>query len=166
MKNYRDSEYAVNKYARGIVYRFADQTVEVTLEDYLRENPSKTEADFAEMKALSDEMYLEQVRNENRKTYKDISLYGLDETDVCAVPSPEDICIAEQEQTEKRQQRLKLAKAILEKLTDVQKRRYILHTVKGLTVREIADMEGVSHPSVVESLLTTERKMSKFFASS
>ena len=41
MKNYRDSDYAANKYASGIVYRFANKTVTVTVEDYLKENPGK-----------------------------------------------------------------------------------------------------------------------------
>ena len=43
MKNYKDSDYALNKYSQGIVYKFADGIVEITLEDYLRDNPDKTE---------------------------------------------------------------------------------------------------------------------------
>jgi hypothetical protein len=39
MKNYKDSDYALNKFSEGIVYRFADRIVEITLEDYLAENP-------------------------------------------------------------------------------------------------------------------------------
>ena len=31
--------------------------MEITLEDYLRDNPDKTEEDFAKLKALSDEIY-------------------------------------------------------------------------------------------------------------
>jgi hypothetical protein len=65
MKNYRDSDYAANKNAKGIVCRFANQIIEITLEDYLRENPDKNEADFTELKSLSDEIYLKQVRAEN-----------------------------------------------------------------------------------------------------
>lgn len=84
MKNYRESDYALNKYSRGIVYKFADGVVEVTLEDYLRENPGKTEADFLELKALSDEMYLDQVRMETAQGKKLVSLHGLEETDACA----------------------------------------------------------------------------------
>ena len=52
MKNYRDSDYAANKNAKGIVCRFANQIIEITLEDYLRENPDKNEADFTELKSL------------------------------------------------------------------------------------------------------------------
>ena len=65
MKNYRNSDYAANKNSKGVVYRFANQTIEITLEDYLRENPDKNEADFTELKSLSDEIYLKQVRAEN-----------------------------------------------------------------------------------------------------
>lgn len=61
MKNFKDSDYALNKFSEGIVYRFADRIVEITLDDYLTENPGKTEQDFLELKALSDEIYHEQV---------------------------------------------------------------------------------------------------------
>jgi hypothetical protein len=49
MKNFENNDYALNKHSEGIVYRFADETTEVTLEDYLVENPDKTSADFAAM---------------------------------------------------------------------------------------------------------------------
>jgi hypothetical protein len=61
MKNYQSSDYALNKYSSGIVYHFADEIVEVTLENYLTENPDKSEADFRALKELSDAIYLEQV---------------------------------------------------------------------------------------------------------
>lgn len=84
MKNYRKSDYALNKYRKGIVYKFADGIVEVTLEDYLRENPDKTEADFQALKRLSDEWYLEQVRSETAQGNKRVSLNDLEETEACA----------------------------------------------------------------------------------
>ena len=52
MRNYKDSDYALNRYSQGIVYKFADSVVEVTLEDYLRDNPDKTEADFEELEGV------------------------------------------------------------------------------------------------------------------
>ena len=74
MKNYQSTDYAVNKNADGIVYRFAYQTIEVTLDDYLRENPGKTAADFAELKALSDADYYETDRSDCRQTWKNTFL--------------------------------------------------------------------------------------------
>lgn len=37
MRSYQDNDYAVNKYSEGIVYRFSDGYVEITLEKYLQE---------------------------------------------------------------------------------------------------------------------------------
>lgn len=41
MSKYQDSDYAVNKFSKGIVYRFSNETIEITLEAYLRDNPGK-----------------------------------------------------------------------------------------------------------------------------
>ena len=163
MKNYKDSDYAVNKHAKGIVYRFADQTVEITLEDYLRENPGKREADFMELKDLSDKIYENQVRDENRQTYKNTAIQGLEETDAFAVLSPEDILIGQTEQAEKEKQRKQIAKTVWDSLTEVQRRRYYLHAVKGFSTWEIAAKEGTNQKSVYESLQAAEKKIKKVF---
>lgn len=48
MKNYKDSDYALNKYSEGIVYQYADGRKQtIWLEDYLAANPGKTAEDFA-----------------------------------------------------------------------------------------------------------------------
>jgi len=166
MKNYRDSDYAANKYAGGIVYRFANETVVVTLADYLRENPGKTEADFAELKALSDEVYLEQARDENRQTYRNVSLYGLDETDACCVPSPEEIVIDQPDRAASRARMRQQAHQALSTLTEAQRRRYVQYHVDGLTEEQIAEMEGSSHQAVSKSLYWAEKKIKKVLAGS
>ena len=68
MWNYRKNDYAANKYSPNIVYRFNDEIIEISLEDYLEENPDRTEQDFLKLKALSDEIYYEQDRAENTQT--------------------------------------------------------------------------------------------------
>ena len=50
----------------------------------MEENPDKTEHDFAELKAQSDQIYYEQDRAESAQTRKDDSLTGLEESKVCA----------------------------------------------------------------------------------
>ena len=88
MQNYRKSDYAVNKNSPNIVYRFHNEIIEITLEDYLKENPDKTEHDFAELKALSDQIYYEQDRAESAQTRKDVStLYPADWSDGRDKPS-------------------------------------------------------------------------------
>jgi len=163
MKNYAQSDYALNKNAKGIIYHFADKIVEVTLADYLRENPDKTAADFEELKALSDADYYEADRSGYRQTWKNTSLDTLyeDETAIFSVPSAEDEVIRQREQAEAYAKRQSTATFALEKLTEVQRRRYLLHHAHGKTVREIADIEGVFFTSVHESIQAAERKIKK-----
>lgn len=85
MQNYRKSDYAINKNSPNIVYCFHNEIIEITLEDYLKEKPDKTEHDFAELKALSDQIYYEQDRAESAQTRKDVSIHGLEETEHCAI---------------------------------------------------------------------------------
>lgn len=54
MWNYRKNDYAANKYSPNIVYRFNDEIIEISLEDYLEENPDRTEQDFC--KLFSDQV--------------------------------------------------------------------------------------------------------------
>ena len=165
MKNYQDSDYALNKYSKGIVYRFADGVVEVTLEDYLAENPGKTPDDFMELKRLSDEMYNGQDRDENAQTKKNISFDELETGSFRYAPSPEEMFIGEidaQEEAEDRKRRLRIANNALDTLTDVQRRRYLLHFVDELSTWEIARIEGTNQKSVHESLQAAQKKIKKF----
>ena len=166
MKNYRDSDYAVNKNAKGIVYRFADQTVEITLEDYLRENPTKTAADFEALKILSDADYYETDRSGYRQTWKNTPFETLDEDELLnfSVHSAENDVIEQGEQAAVYAMRQSSAAHVLDKLTEVQKRRYLMYHVQGKTTREIAGLEGVAHQSVVECIAGAEKKIKKYLS--
>lgn len=163
MKNYRDSDYALNKYNKGIVYRFADSTVEITLEDYLAENPDRTEQDFLELKALSDEIYLEQVTDENAQTYKNFSLHTAVELSDPTALTPEEQ-LEERDTATEEHLALLAAKAFLlsGKLTKTQRKRFILYYIKGLSTRQIAELEAISQYSVWECIQSCEKKMKKF----
>lgn len=163
MKNYRESDYALNKYSRGIVYKFADRIVEVTLEDYLRENPDKTEADFLELKALSDEIYLHQIRLETAQGNKLSSIHGLEETEACATRPLDEEYV---EQDEQRRVMLAVDKLFHEgSLTDKQKRRFIQHFIHGSSLRQIAKWESVHFTTVGESLKSAADKLRRYFDS-
>jgi DNA-directed RNA polymerase specialized sigma24 family protein len=161
MKNFKDSDYALNKFSEGIVYRFADRIVEITLDDYLTENPGKTEQDFLELKALSDEIYHEQVINENRTSRLDISINGMEETEALATVSP-DKTLSHKIDVENA---MEAAKRLLDSgdLTEVQRRRFLLHFFQGLSYRQIASREGVHFTSVHESIEAATAKLKKFF---
>ena len=167
MRNYTESDYAVNKNASGIVYRFADQTIEITLADYLRENPSKTPADFAELKALSDEDYFQTDRSNYRQTWKNSSFDVLcdDKNDMFILPSAEDEVIGRSEQQEANAKRQSSAARAMDKLTEVQRRRYLMYHGQGKTIRDIAAIEGAFPNAVQESLKAAEKKIRKILAS-
>lgn len=166
LRDYRKSDYAINKYSPNIVYRFHDEIIEVALEDYLKENPDKTEQDFAELKALSDEIYYEQDRAESAQTRKDVSIHGLEEMDCCSTRPLEE----ELEELAAEVQNRRYARIALERLfaagvlTEVQKRRFRLHVFRGLSTRQIGRLEGTSHQAVAKSLNLAIEKLKKFFA--
>lgn len=154
MKNYRDSDYAVNKYSKAIVYRFADKVVEVTLEAYLAQNPGKTERDFEKLKALSNEIYYEQDRTENAQTRKNVSIHGLEETDKLSTKPIEDGYIEQQE--------AQILENIINKyLTKKQARRIRLCIYQGLSSRKIARLEGLHYRTIQDSLALAKKKIEK-----
>ena len=161
MHNYKDSDYALNKYSGGIVYKFADGIVEVTQEDYLRANPDKTEDDFAELKALSDEIYYQQDRQEHRTSRLNVSLSGMEEACPAAVPAIDAELIRKSEE----RKALDAAGRLLDsgELTRVQERRFLLHFFQGLSTRQIARLEGVRQQTVWDSLHWAGKKLKKYF---
>ena len=161
MRNYKDSDYALNRYSQGIVYKFADGIVEVTLEDFLRDNPGKTEEDFAELKARSDEIYYQQDRQEYRVSHRNVSISGMEDSVIASALSVD----AELIQKAEEKKALETAIRLLEsgKLTDVQKRRFCLHFFQGLSTRQIAKLEGVHQRAVWDSLMWAEKKLKKFY---
>ena len=160
MKNYRDSDYAVNKFSKGIVYRFDDETIEISLEDYLRENPDKTEEDFLRLKAISDEIFLEEIRLETAQGRKMVSINDLENNLACAI-SPVDEQYIQQEKREQDKRKMdKLFRAA--GLTEKQKRRLYLHCVEGKSFRAIAEIEGVHWTSVEECVNFALKKLKKY----
>ena len=161
MRNYKDSDYALNRYSKGIVYKFADGIVEITLEDYLRDNPDKTEEDFAELKAMSDEIYYQQDRQEYRVSHRDVSSSGMEDTLVASASSVD----AELIQKAEEKKALEAAIRLLEsgKLTDVQKRSFYLPFFQGLSTRQIEKLEGINQKTAWESLMWAEKKLKKIY---
>ena len=166
MQNYFKSDYAINKNSPNIVYRFHNEIIEITPEDYLKENPGNTEKDFAELKALSDQIYYEQDRAESAQTRKDISIHSLEETKYCATRALEE----EWEERVVDMHNRKYAWKALEQLftegalTEVQKRRFRLHIFQGLSTRQIGHLEGTSHQAVAKSINLAITKLKKYFA--
>lgn len=161
MKSYRNTDYALNKYSKGIVYKFADGIVETTLEDYLCENPENTEEGFVKLKALSDEIYYEQDRHYVRTTRLDISVHCMKCEENILVSS----FFSGMEEEDEKEKALAAAKKLLDsgKLTEIQKRRFYLYFFIGLSTRQIARQEKVHQKTVWDSLKWITKKLRKFF---
>ena len=155
MRKYWTSDYAVNKDREGIVYQFADGSeIEISLTEYLQVNPDKTEQDFMELKALSDDIYYEQALEDTRYGKRKQSLGKLEDSEQFATPAVDTLLIHNSDKG----QALKAARLLLESgdLTEVQRRRFIRHFFEGQSYRQIAGQEGVAlhhvHLSGLQSL--------------
>ena len=167
MKNCYISDYTVNKYSDGIVYRFVDQTVVIiSRECFLRENPDKTAGDFTSLKAISDEIYAEQAWIERRQARRSVPLYGYEQVidRFQCDDSTQNIVIDEIICAETDRRRYALAKQALSVLTDTQRRRYLLYHAADLTMREIGQKEDVHFTRIAKSIKDAEKKIKKYFS--
>lgn len=162
MREYWTSDYAVNKDSKNIVYQFADGKVEITMEDYLKANPEKTEQDFIQLKKLSDELFYEQGLEDTRYGKRKQTLGLLENSERFATPAIDTMLIHNRELEEVE----KAAKHLLEsgKLTKTQRRRFILHFFQGYSTRKIAKIEAVTQQSVWESLSWSAKKLKIFYS--
>lgn len=160
MKNYRKSDYAFNKYSYNIVYNFAGETVEITLEKYLLENPDKSAEDFYFFKSISDTIYLELDRLDHLQTKKNVSIHNITESSIV------DMSIDVEDEyidLEDRQRIWTAAKKMFEILTPKQKSRFIKYYIKGYSIRAIAKEEGVFYTSVADCLRRIRDKLREYY---
>lgn len=161
MRKYQNNDYAVNKFSKGIVYRFVDRYLEATLADYLKENPDKSERDFQIIKAISDDIYYQQVLEDNRYEKRKYRHEKLEETGKFSTPS---LCVSYIE-AEERRQIVERVQVLMNEgnLTDNQKRRLVLYYIGGFSYREIAQLEQVHFTSIKESVETGTAKFIKLY---
>jgi hypothetical protein len=159
--NYRSSDYAANKNSKAIVYRFVNETIEVTKEMYLAENPGKTAEDFDELKEMLDGMCMEQDRNDYRQTWKNISFDVLEEDGKCAAFSETNALADAEKQRETQKRRRETIMRIIDSLTEILLRRYLLHAICGRSTWDIAKFEGVNQSKIMKSIKAVEMKIKK-----
>ena len=159
MRRFQNTDYVRNKYSKGILYKVSDGYIEVTLEDYIKENPDKTEEDFMELKQISDAIYYEQDQEEASyaRRKEELEVEEIMDKEV----SPLDISLIEQEEKE---EMTKAVKQLLNNkdLTFIQRRRFYLHFFEGMSYREIAKQEGIYYTSVRDSIQLAIKKIKKY----
>ena len=113
------------------------------------------------LKAVSDEIYLEQARLETAQGNKTFSMTGLEDAIAHPAPSLDDSFIMSDDR-----RRVKLAVDKLfrcGRLTVKQKERFVRHFFAGVSLRKIASDEGVHFTSVDESIRRAVDKLRTYF---
>ena len=155
------SDYSLTKNdSDAIVCRSADGVhIRLTREDF------DSEDEFQKWKDWSDQDYYVTEKAGHIFNNHILSLTGLHEKSI-AVQSPEDVLIEVLDQQERQELSRLLMEGFDSCLTQPQRRRLWMHCVEDLTVRQIAGVEGVRHPSIIESLAAAKRKLHDFLKKS
>ena len=161
-KNFNKSEYAVNKYSTAIVYLGAKGPYELTEAVFLRQNPGMTNVDFAFWKNWSDKDYKQELHAETEEKKHVVSIHELEGTKAVSIPSAEDVYVSVTTKTEIRTFNKKDAKRFLATLTRVQRKRFWMREINGLTYRRIAEIEGVDVDAIEDTFQCIEKKIKKF----
>ena len=160
MKDYKKSDYALNKNRKGIVYRNADgSTLEITFGKIAEGKPQFTYEDFQKLKQFSDQIYLEQVKADGRYSYYVKGSYNkIPDSAWLATKSLEEELFGDAPDLPSAEKVRKIAGEVL---TPTQKRRFLMY-LEGLTTVKIAEIEGCSQNAVWESLKLAQKKIKKF----
>lgn len=151
----KDSDYALNKRNPNIVYRQADGS---RLEVKPGECP-----DFDRWKVISNRDFKELDRHDQIESQGRVSFNDLTDTDTELALAVEDA--GEQDEPVQPDTRtIENAMAILECLTETQRRRYLLYNYEGLTIRQIASREQVFPMAIKHSLEAAQKKICECYS--
>lgn len=164
-KNYAKECYAVNKYSDGIVYPGAKFDYELTLEDFLREDPNMTQADFEYWKNISDGIYKEEDLLTTATTRKNISIHEIEESNLVSAPSAESEFFKFEDANKLTREDIVNPRFIYriakKELTEIQYIRFLKYYSQGKTLEDIAEEEGVNHTSILRAIDLSEKKIKK-----
>lgn len=166
MKNYKNSSYAANKYSKDIVYNSeVSGSTSITLDDFLKSDPTLTKADFEFWKNWSDEDYRVESKETNNQTKKDVSFTSLDE-----VVAGFGLSLEEQYEEDECERiyltavREAMRRFLNDKsISSTTKERFRLHFINGERVLDISERHGVQSSSVCKGLKKSLNKFKGYF---
>ena len=155
------SDYALNRRnPNAIFYRsLSGKHIRLTCEDFT------SDEEFSRWKDWSDREYHETEKADHVFHNHTLSIHGLSEI-LLTVLSAEDVLMETFDQQERQKLRRLLIEGIDRCLTQPQRRRIRLYYANGLTMRQIAEAEGVQHQSIVRCLAAAKRNLQKFLENS
>jgi hypothetical protein len=152
MDNYKESDYAKNKY---IVYQTSNGTVEITVTQYLNENPTRDEQDFCYLKHCQTKSFIAKLnkRIQQPKIMSGLILFMKVLNRTFLLP----FTGRNPRRREERNRERKFIEELLSPLTELQRKRLILNIVDGLSHHAIARLEDVSQTVVSLSIAKAKR---------
>lgn len=166
MKHNKNTGHQSRRDSGGILYCFADGVLEITLEMFLSENPDATQEDYQKWKDLCARLFAQERRDSWRQTHKNVLLHEETLADV-HTDSAEDAYFSRQEeeaaQAHLQRQRC-LLQVALERIGKKQRRRFLMHVAHGMSCRDIAAVEGVSHQTVHRSILRARATIEQYLS--
>lgn len=159
MSEFWKNDYAVNKKEKSsIVYQTVDgDKIVITKENFLVENPDKTEKDFYEIKKFSDEDYRVRCNKDHYEERNSTEIFDeVATSEVCESPEEQIFNMIHDKELKEI-----LAKFLEKELSSIQKERLFLYA-DGKTMREIAAIEGVSFVAISKSITIVRKKFEEF----
>lgn len=159
MSEFWKNDYAVNKKEKSsIVYQTVDgDKIVITKENFLVENPDKTEKDFYEIKKFSDEDYRVRCNKDHYEERNSTEIFDeVATSEVCESPEEQIFNMIHDKELKEI-----LANFLEKELSPNQKERLFLYA-DGKTLREIAVIEGVSFVAISKSITIVRKKFEEF----
>lgn len=162
-----NTDWTRNKNSTSIIYQSADGSIiEITLDKFLAESPNNTAEMFMQLKKASDKLFQDEDNAGSRRAKMELPLFDWSDKYVSETLEEQFFNTHDDKNKrayqERRKQMLTLVPEVLNRLTETQRRRFLLHKVKKLTTRKIAEIDGVTQQSVFESICGAEKKIEKF----
>lgn len=161
MAKYNQSDYAMNKNSKNIVYKTAmGNVIEITIEQFLSENPSMTLEEFISFKNEYTELLHIEDLHTKRTTRLDNRLSDETQNSFIYKTEPIDLLIEKIDKQTNDNIIYSLIKLIAsEKLSEKQFRRCIMYFFDNLSYRAIAKIEGVHHSTIIDTIARVLRKL-------
>lgn len=166
MPSYNKSDFAFNRNSTSILYLLPNGKIrEITKEFFLKEVPNSSEEQWLVLKNESDNMFEQEMKNDTKQT-QIIQKQSRQLKHDVLLQQPmnfDEMLIIGEELEHIRLVTTEFLTGTL--LTEVQKRRFFLHYIKGFSYREIGTHDKAHFTSVQESINASRKKFIIFYKS-
>ncbi len=135
-------------------------------ENYTRICDEISVDEFNRLKELSDETYHQQEKDYNMSYHAEKIIKkcpSLIKTKEFSIEEYFDNFELSENIAQDRENNLKIAFEILESMTEIQRKRFLMHVIEKKSTYQIAEIENVDHKAIWYSLNACDKKIKKYF---